>query len=408
MPIRQASVLRGHAVRALYLAAGAVDVAVESADEALLDAVLAQWEATVARRTYLTGGMGAHHADEAFGDDFELPPDRAYSETCASVASVMLAWRLLLATGESRFADLVERTLFNVVATAVAPDGRAFFYTNTQHRRSASAPVDVAAPSPRAASGLRAPWFAVSCCPTNVARTLASLSAYIATTDAEGLQIQQYADAEIRTVLEDGRAIGVDVATAYPTDGAITVRIRDTPQGPWTLSLRVPVWAQGRARLVEPDGRTRTVAGGMAGVRRRFADGDVVRLELPVEPRWTVPDPRIDAVRGSVAVERGPVVLCLESCDLPAGGDAGGFVVDPRVAPVERDGRVVVSGTLASPALRPWPYGPPDGAAPASAAAGRAVEVPLLAYHDWANRGPSTMRVWLPAASAVAPRSGPE
>jgi DUF1680 family protein len=123
VPVRRATVLRGHAVRALYLAAGAVDVAVETGDDELLQAVIGQWEATVARRTYLTGGMGGRHTDEAFGDDFMLPPDRAYSETCAGVASVMLSWRLLLATGEPRFADLAERTLFNVVATAVAPDG---------------------------------------------------------------------------------------------------------------------------------------------------------------------------------------------------------------------------------------------------------------------------------------------
>ena len=135
VPVRDATVLRGHAVRALYLAAGAVDVAVETGDEDLLAAVERQWEATVARRTYLTGGMGSHHRDESFGDDFVLPPDRAYSETCAGVASVMLSWRLLLATGDPRYADLAERTLFNVVATSPSEDGRTFFYANTLHRR---------------------------------------------------------------------------------------------------------------------------------------------------------------------------------------------------------------------------------------------------------------------------------
>ena len=121
MPIRQATVFRGHAVRALYLAAGAVDVAVETGDDDLLATIIAQWENTIARRTYLTGGMGSHHTGEAFGDDFVLPPDRAYAETCAGIASVMLSWRLLLATGEPRFADLIERTLHNVVATSPAP-----------------------------------------------------------------------------------------------------------------------------------------------------------------------------------------------------------------------------------------------------------------------------------------------
>ena len=177
LPVRRATALRGHAVRALYLAAGAVDVAVETGDDALLAAVVRQWEAAVARRTYVTGGMGSHHRDESFGDDFVLPPDRAYSETCAGVASVMLGWRLLLATGEPRFADLVERTLFNVVATSPAEDGRSFFYANTLHRRHRGVAPAPDTDSPRADSGLRAPWFAVSCCPTNVARTLAQLRA---------------------------------------------------------------------------------------------------------------------------------------------------------------------------------------------------------------------------------------
>ena len=154
MPVREATVFRGHAVRALYLAAGAVDVAVETGDDDLLAAIISQWEATIARRTYLTGGMGSHHTGEAFGDDFVLPPDRAYSETCAGIASVMLAWRLLLATGEPRFADLIERTLYNVVATSPAPDGRAFFYANPLHQR---VPGSVpATPTSRASARRRA------------------------------------------------------------------------------------------------------------------------------------------------------------------------------------------------------------------------------------------------------------
>jgi DUF1680 family protein len=149
----------------------------ETGDEELLEIIIRQWERTIARRTYLTGGMGSHHEGDKFGDDFVLPPDRAYSETCADIASVMLAWRPLLATGEPRFADIVERTLFNVVATSPAPDGRAFFYANPLHQR-----VPGVIPSPdqvskRASSSLREPWFAVSCCPTNVARTYASLAA---------------------------------------------------------------------------------------------------------------------------------------------------------------------------------------------------------------------------------------
>ena len=198
MPLREARAFRGHAVRALYLASGAVDVAVETGDDELLATIVRQWEHTIARRTYLTGGMGSRHADEAFGEDFELPPDRAYSETCAGVASVQLAWRLLLATGDARFADLAERTLYNVVATSPALDGSGFFYANPLHQRVPGEAPDPDAESPRAASSLRAPWFRVSCCPTNVARTLASLGGYVATTDDGGIQLHQLASCSVR------------------------------------------------------------------------------------------------------------------------------------------------------------------------------------------------------------------
>lgn len=401
VPVRDATVLRGHAVRALYLAAGAVDVAVETGDEDLLAAVVRQWEATVARRTYLTGGMGAHHRDESFGDDFVLPPDRAYSETCAGVASVMLSWRLLLATGDPRYADLAERTLFNVVATSPSEDGRAFFYANTLHRRRRGTVPPLDTESPRAESSLRAPWFAVSCCPTNVARTLAALPAYLATADDGGIQLHQYADAEIATSLVSGQAVALRVRTAYPSGGSVTVRIGRSPDHPWTLSLRVSAWTTGAtAWLVDPDGVRRPVAPGTAEVTRVFRSGDEVRLELPMAPRWIGADPRVDAVRGTLAVQRGPLVYCAESMDLPGGHDVDVVRVDPSAEPEDGpDDTVVVPGRLAAAGPlhdAPWPYGTTDeGLAPT---AGRE-RIVLVPYHSWANRGPSTMRVWLPTTT---------
>ena len=187
VPVREATVLSGHAVRANYLAAGAADIAVDSGDGELLEALRSQWETTIARRTYITGGQGSHHQDEAFGDDWELPSDRAYSETCASIASIMFSWRLLLADGsDAKYADLIERTLFNVVATSPSKEGTSFFYANTLHQRRPGEHAHPDEVSPRASSSLRAPWFEVSCCPPNVARTFASLAAYVATVDDAG------------------------------------------------------------------------------------------------------------------------------------------------------------------------------------------------------------------------------
>ncbi|BAL90136.1 hypothetical protein AMIS_49160 [Actinoplanes missouriensis 431] len=381
MPVRDATVLRGHAVRAVYLASGAVDVAVETGDTELLDAVATQWSNAVARRVYITGGIGSRHQDEAFGDDFVLPPDRAYSETCAGVGSVMLAWRLLLAQGEQRYADLIERTLFNVIATSPSDDGTRFFYTNTLHQRVLGTEPPADELVPRAASTLRAPWFSVSCCPTNLARTFAGLAAYVATSSDEGLQIHQYAAASIRAA-----GIGLEIDTDYPVSGRVSIRITESPAESWTLTLRVPHWADGATVDGEP------VTPGPVHLRRRFAPGDTVVLDLAVRPRLTAPDPRIDAVRGCAVVERGPVVYCAESVDLPEGVAVDALRLDAEGGLADRDGGVEVTCHVSPPVDGAWPYGP---ARPAGDG-GERVPVMLRPYHDWASRGPSTMRVWLP------------
>lgn len=398
VPVREASVMVGHAVRAMYLAAGAVDVAVETDDQELVQAVRDQLAVTVARRTYITGGMGAHHEGEAFGADFELPSDRAYSETCAGVGSVMLNYRLLLATGLPEYADMIERTLFNVVAASPAADGRAFFYTNTLHQREpGSVPAEDEA-SPRASSSLRAPWFEVSCCPTNVARTFASLGAYVATATEAGLQVHQYAGGTVSATLERG-VVGVRVSTDYPADGLVRVEIIDTVDGEWDLSLRVPGWATSGAALIV-DGVSRPVEPGTVSVRRAFVVGEIVELSLPVTARWSTPDPRIDAVRGQLAVERGPLVLCLESTDAPSLGSVNEARIVTELA--EQNG-VVTVGVRGLDVTDPaWPYGTTATGSPSGATLER---VALRPYYSWANRGPSTMRVWMPVegSDSIAP-----
>jgi DUF1680 family protein len=395
MPLRDADVFRGHAVRAMYLASGAVDLADERADEDLRDAVLRQWRRTIARRTYITGGMGSRHQDEAFGEDFFLPPDRAYSETCAGVGSIMLAWRLLLAYGDPAFSDLIERTLYNVVSTSPSADGRAFFYANTLHRREPGQLAEASRPSLRASSSLRAPWFAVSCCPTNVARTLASVAAYVATADDEGLQLHQYVSGDIQHRLHGGRPISLSVTTDYPHEGLIRINVNHTAGSAWTLSVRVPSWAVAGATL-SVNGAGRPVKPGMVAERREWQSGDEVVLQLPMHPRFVFPDERVDAVRGCLAVERGPIVHALESVDLPPGMGVDEVRVDTAVSPRIVGGRVVVKCLRVHHQDNDWPFrGSPVEVSPA---VGDVLdEVPLVEYHSWANRGPSTMRVWIPA-----------
>jgi uncharacterized protein len=406
LPVREARVLRGHAVRALYLASGAVDVAVETGDRGLLEAVAEQWRNTVAARAYLTGGMGSRHTGESFGDDFELPPDRAYAETCAGVAAVMLCWRLLLATGEARYADAIERILYNVVATSPALDGHSFFYANPLQQRSAAAPADGDAESPHAAGGQRSRWFSVSCCPTNLARTLTSLAAYIATADDHGVQLQQLTACTVRTTLPDGRAVGMRVETDYPWSGTVTVRVEESGGGPWRIGLRVPPWANGavlthagRRQPVGPDGATLGAVPGYVSVEASWQPGDEFRLQLPTEPRWTRPDPRIDAVRGCVAAERGPLVYCAESVGQDPAARLDAIAVDTSTLPADHGHASDLDGAVrlrcsASPVDLPepdWPYAADPDGKPATP-----IPLTLIPYYAWANRGPSAMRVWLP------------
>jgi len=302
VPVREAEVLRGHAVRATYLTAGAVDLAVEDDDATLLEAVIRQMRRTIGRRTYITGGMGSHHEGEAFGEDFELPSERAYSETCAGVGAIMASQRLLLATGDSFFADQVERTLFNVVATSPSEDGRAFFYTNTLHRSVPGRPSEPDEVSPRAAASLRAPWFEVSCCPTNVARTLASLASYVAATDGRELFVAQFASGRVHVDLDAGLLV-VEVETDYPHDGRVTVRVIEAPESGAPIALRVPAWADDGAEL-HFAGSVHQVAPGWARAPRSLRAGESVVLSMPIRTRARRADARIDALRGQVAFER--------------------------------------------------------------------------------------------------------
>jgi uncharacterized protein len=370
-PVREAATVAGHAVRQLYLDCGAVDVAVELDDHALLAAVRRRWRDLVRTRTYLTGGMGSRHRDESFGDPFELPPDRAYAETCAAIASVMLAWRLLLATGEAGYADAIERAVYNGVLPGVSLTGTRFFYVNPLQRRTRRAWEPPG-------HGERAPWYPCACCPPNLMRLLSSWEQYLASSDDTGVQLHQYATAQVEADVA-GEAVRLSVRTGYPWQGRVEVQVVQAPERPWTLSLRVPSWCRSAA-LTGPGGEGPVAAGpGAAELSRRWAAGDTVVLDLDLPVRVTEPDPRVDAVRGCVAVERGPLVYCVESADLPAGTELEDLRWDPGREPVT--------------APRPDIGDAVVGVTVPLAGAGAAGAIP---YFAWANRGAGAMRVWVP------------
>ncbi|WP_220456762.1 beta-L-arabinofuranosidase domain-containing protein [Changpingibacter yushuensis] len=398
-PVRDMHSLEGHAVRALYLAAGAIDTAIETGDSELLQAVTRQYEWALARRTYITGGMGSHHQDEAFGDDFELPADRAYCETCAGVGSIMVAWRLLLATGNLEWGDVIERVLYNIVATSPSGDGRSFFYANTLHQREPNHPTDPEEWSPRAANAQRSAWFEVSCCPPNVSRTLAQLASYVATSSDNGIQIIQYMSGNIRMPLPSGGIVALRVETDYPNDSSIRIHVVDAPSQPWNLTLRIPRWAESASVAIShSDGTSESgLAAGPAHVIGNLRTGDSVVLDIPITARFTYPDPRIDAVRGCVALERGPLVMCVQSVEQPSGTDVAHLYVDPSQEVRPENEFLVAHGLIAG--------GPPAQRGAYSREVPhvelRHAEVVFSPYWAWANSGSTTMRVWVPTTKSL-------
>jgi DUF1680 family protein len=403
MPFRQARSARGHAVMNAYLACGALDIFAETGDRELLEAAVAQWEDMVSCRMYVTGGTGSRHKEESFGDPFELPPDRAYCETCAAVGVVMWSWRLLLATGEPRFADVIERVLWNAFAVGVSLDGRRYFYVNPLQVRAGHA--DAEDGRGRAA---RSDWYEIACCPPNVMRTLSSLERYFATTSGDGIQIWQFAPMRLAATVAD-QPLRLTVRTDYPGRGRVSVRVDEAGLAPVELALRIPAWASGARGWLEDTGQHETSEiggepspGALWRVRRRWRTGDELMLDLPMPSRMTVADPRVDAVRGCVAVERGPLVYCLEEADLTGPQQlestrlSPGTVFRAESLDISNEPVTTLVGeaqTRPLPAASGVPYYSADHAnvvRPAGA-------VRLVPYGVWGNRDPGqTMRVWIP------------
>jgi hypothetical protein len=398
LPVRERTTEVGHVVRALYLDAGVTDVATETNDAQLLGTSRQRWDDMVASKTSLTGGNGSRHEGESFGDHFELPPDRAYNETCAAIASFQWSWRLLLATGDAKYADHMERVLFNGFAAAINTEGVRFFYVNPLQRRVDHYEKDD--------PGRRREWFNCACCPPNIMRLLASLHHYLATATDDTLTVHQYAAASIT-----GADLTVELDTNYPWDGEVTLRVTSAPDGEREIALRIPEWSAASLRPVTVNGspeRSAVSPDRYLRLRRAWRPGDEVRLHLDLTPRWTYPDRRVDAVRGCVAIERGPLVYCLEQADQTARLDEltilAGAPLTGRTVTLPGIGTTI---QLSAPGR----HVPPD---PAMAGAGwisrpvlpapyeRDVTVTAIPYFQWDNRGPGAMRVWIPAATPVS------
>lgn len=389
-PFRTLSDVVGHAVRMVYYCCGAADVYAETADKGYWDALLRLWDSMTQRRMYVTGGIGSRYEGEAFGEDYELPNDRAYAESCAAIGSVMWNWRMLSLTGEARYADLMENALYNGMLPSLSLEGDHYFYQN-----------------PLADNGKhrRRPWFDCACCPPNIARMLASLPAYFYSTSEEGLWVHLYGRSVVSASLPGGTLI-LQQKTEYPWNGdiEIEVEVEGNPEG--SLFLRIPGWVSRFAPAwVEVNRESLgcdAPAGSYVEIRRAWKNGDVVRLSLPMPVERVSSHPYVANNAGRVALRRGPLFYCVELADL-------GF--DPRDLVLLADTELTASWepallggvtVLRGPALArelptPWNAGLYLTGEEQWLPSTRAVELTAIPYYAWANREPGGMAVWLAA-----------
>ncbi|MBN1671734.1 MAG: glycoside hydrolase family 127 protein [Kiritimatiellae bacterium] len=403
-PLREEREAVGHAVTATYLYAGAADLYAETGEPALLEALERIWRNVVERKLYLTGAVGAlHHGvsahrdsvHEAFGLDYQLPNRTGYNETCANIGNAMWNQRMLGITGDAAYADVMERVLYNSALSAMSLDGTRFFYTN---------PLARSQRMPLLSQDSTERWFTFRCycCPPQVLRTLAGLHNWAYSVSADGVWIHLYGSSRLATELDGGARIALTQTSGYPWHGAVKVTVHQAPPAELALRLRIPGWADGAA--VRVNGRAAAVSvrpGRYAVVRRTWSEGDVLELALPMTPRLVTAHPFVEETRGQTAVVRGPVVYCLESADLPHDVSLWDVRIPRDIALTARYDEELLGGvTLLEGAALCVDSQPPDPALyrePVSEKR-RPIDLRLIPYFAWCNRGPGEMSVWLPRA----------
>jgi uncharacterized protein len=410
IPFRKQTAAIGHAVRANYLYAGAADVYMETGDATLLDPLQKIWQDVVDRKLYITGGCGALYdgaspdgssaqktitrVHQAYGRDYQLPNTTAHNETCAAIGGLLWNWRMLQITGDARYADVLETMLYNSILSGIGQDGTTFFYTN---------PLRVMDPMPVALrwSRVRQPFISTFCCPPNVLRTIAESARYAYARSDQGLWVTLYGAGTLTTKLVDGTPVELTQRTDYPWDGKIRIELNVEQPKEFSLMLRIPGWA--KSASIRVDGKPFTepaTPGTFIEIRRPWAHGDVVELDFPMSPRVLEANPYVEETLNQLAVMRGPLVYCAESPDLPTG-------VRPLDIRVPRDiqlsatwdpqligGTIVLSGRAKAAPRGDWSGQLYRDAAPQKL---RDIDLRLIPYFRWANRGKSEMSVWLPA-----------
>lgn len=393
IPFTSRTHLEGHAVRAMYACCGATDYYMETGDQTYWKTLNVLWEDLINRQMYVTGGVGARSSGEAFGEPYELPNFTAYGESCAAIGNMMWNWRMLAATGEAKYADVIERALYNGINSGMSLDGTLYCYRN---------PLGF---DPSGGDQIRNSWYDTTCCPPNLERTFASLPGYFYSTSKDGLYLHLYDNSELDWHLEDGTGLKVAQKTNYPWDGSVGITVTPAKATEFTLFVRVPGWSDGTQVTVNGQAVSGAAPGQYLALKRRWSSGDEVKVAFGMTPQVIEANPRVVDDYGRAAVQRGPLVYCLEQLDQPDGVNLFDVQLDGRqktapkfTAEFQSDmlGGVMTlkhAGAMneKSSASRRL-YDRLGNEAPEL----RQVELRFIPYYAWANRAATPMQVWTP------------
>jgi len=388
----------GHAVRATYMYSGIADVAALTGEEAYIQAIDRIWENVAGKRLYITGGIGASASGEAFGRNYELPNMSAYCETCAAIGNCYWNHRLFLLHADAKYIDVMERTLYNGLISGVSLDGKSFFYpnpleSNGQHQRS--------------------PWFGVACCPSNITRFMASIPGYVYAQKRGALYVNLFLRGSGEVKLDDGPAVRIVQETRYPWDGEVMLTVKPERSSQFTVHVRIPGWARSEAiagdlyrfteKAMDPpmlkvNGRNVPVAleKGYVALNRKWADGDTISLSMPMPVRRVASHDLVEANRGRVALQRGPIVYCAEWPDNPDGRVRNLMLPDAAPLTAEFRGDLLHGVELIKGRAISLAY---DSQGRVNS---REQDFRAIPYYAWANRGRGQMIVWVPNTPSAA------
>lgn len=396
-PVREQDVAVGHAVRAVYMYAAMADMSRLTGDRQLLEACRRLWNNMTRKQMYITGGIGSTHHGEAFTFDYDLPNDTAYAETCASIGLIFFAQRMLRLERKSEYADVMERALYNNVVGSMSQDGMHYFYVNPLEVWPEASAHN---PGRRHVKAARQKWFGCSCCPPNVARLLGSLDEYVySVSEAENtIYAHLFIGSEARFRIAAGQ-VALKQQSRIPWEGKTAFEIAEAPGTAFTLSLRIPSWCGGKAALrINGFPAEYGIVNGYAAVNRVWEQGDRVDWEPEMIAQLVVAHPNMRANAGKAAIQRGPLVYCLEEVDNGRPLTSLTLATNARLAfrydPELLGGAGVVEAEGYAEALADWqeaqPYQPLQAASPAVP-----IKLKAIPYYLWSNRASGEMTVWI-------------